>query len=169
MEGIQRERGCVGPESVQWHKVIVIVFGDESLETVIRFAMDLELPLLRKEEDRATEPLRAGRGVLVVAVPPGYTEELPPGYDTVTATEAEGVGITMNVEEVNEVGAWLKSVGDEYYDQYYDAFVLNGFDSVDVLGTLTDYDLEFVVGVKKMGHRRKLMMEIQKQNNVTLR
>eukprot|EP01084_Bolivina_argentea_P161225 280698_1 len=101
-----------------------------------------------------------------VMVVVGSTEnpgDVPPAYEGIGEGDVHvGVGNEYVNNEENEVGKWLIFVGDVFYSDYYKLFVDNGFDTMDVVKTLTDYDLESVIGISKVGHRRKLMLEIQK-------
>jgi len=95
---------------------------------------------------------------------PAMTEsfnEAPPGYDGAEGG-GTGPGAGPGAQRADEVGAWLRRVGEMYYTEYHVLFVRNGFDSMDMVRTLTESDLQTVIGVNKLGHRRKLMMEIRR-------
>lgn len=73
-------------------------------------------------------------------------------------------GSEGDVSKMDEIGVWLKSIGEEYYTEYYGLFIQNGFNKTDDLcfQCLNESDLKNVIGIDKMGHRRKILMEIQK-------
>jgi len=62
----------------------------------------------------------------------------------------------------SEVAAWLTAMGPTYCTEYLHLFEKQGFDSLDVISTLTEEDLRLEIGVSKLGHRRKMLMEIEK-------
>ena len=70
------------------------------------------------------------------------------------------MGVTVAIDD--EISVWLKRIGQEYYEDYYGLFIQNGFYKTDVLRTLNDDSLKNLIGIEKMGHRRKILMEIQK-------
>ena len=61
-------------------------------------------------------------------------------------------------ERGQEVKEFLNGIEPFYVDQYFQLLVDNGFDTMDLLSTLSDEDLE-KVGVSMMGHRRRILME----------
>ena len=56
----------------------------------------------------------------------------PPGYN-------EGGGLQEAGDEVKE---FLMGIGKVYYDEYYELFMNQGFDSMDLIKTLSDEDLK---------------------------
>ena len=70
----------------------------------------------------------------------------------------EGAAGGFDVERGQEVKDFLNGIEPFYVDQYFQLLVDNGFDTMELLSTLSDEDLE-KVGVSMMGHRRKILME----------
>ena len=71
-----------------------------------------------------------------------------------------------SVDEIVAVEQWLK--GTVRLPQYLGIFIEEGYDDMDTIEhTLTDEDL-LGIGIKKRGHRRKIMLFVQrlKQKNV---
>ena len=66
--------------------------------------------------------------------------------------------------EVAEIQNFLMGIGTDYAVAYYQLFIRNGFDTMELLKTLTDDDLRNEIGISKLGHRRKILMECQNQN-----
>ena len=50
---------------------------------------------------------------------------------------------------------------EDYNDKYIGLMIENGFDSLDIIKTLENQDL-VDIGVDKLDHRKKIMIEIQK-------
>ena len=69
-----------------------------------------------------------------------------------------------NVQNEIEVGIWLKSMGGSYYDNYYRLLIDNGYDEMNLIGNMTENELQ-QIGIMKMGHRKKLMSEIGRLPN----
>eukprot|EP01084_Bolivina_argentea_P074439 135047_1 len=78
--------------------------------------------------------------------------------------QLEGVANATNMVNESEVGIWLKSLGDAYYNDYYTLFIDNGYDEIKIVATMNDDELQ-QIGVNKMGHRRNLIMKIAKLSN----
>ena len=139
--------------------------------------MEEKIPSYNEIDDA---PPAYDMGMDVVVAPSAPTEdfnELPPGYNATIVGGSEG-GITIvtneningnDIVDRNEVQIWLKQIGDEYYTDYYGLFLKNGFDTMELMKTLNDNDLKDVIGIDKLGHRRKLLMEIEKIGNITIR
>merc|ERR1712154_706936 len=72
----------------------------------------------------------------------------------------EGKIVGNNVHE-NELAAWLRYIEEEYYTKYYPLFIRNGCETMEIMKSLTDKDL-CALGIDKLGHRRKLLIELQK-------
>ena len=96
-------------------------------------------------------------------------EEAPPEYTPAKQTaehaqmqisEGHGDGEEGATFKGDEIRTWLVSI---QMDIYYDTFIENGFDSMDILKEtkIEDGDLE-KIGIDKMGHRKKLEVEIEK-------
>ena len=66
--------------------------------------------------------------------------------------------------EVAEIQNFLMRIGTDYAVAYYQLFIRNGFDTMELLKTLTEDDLRNEIGISKLGHRRKILMECQNQN-----
>ena len=64
---------------------------------------------------------------------------------------------TTDVDEKELVTNWLKN--DVKLPQYLDLFFENGLEDMEVIMTLNEKDL-MDVGIKKIGHRKKIMMKI---------
>ena len=65
---------------------------------------------------------------------------------------------------VAEIQDFLMGIGTDYAVAYYQLFIRNGFDTMELVKTLTDDDLRNEIGISKLGHRRKILMECQNQN-----
>eukprot|EP01084_Bolivina_argentea_P036839 68111_1 len=99
------------------------------------------------------------------APPTMVEEEELPNYDNVSCM-GEGVPGTesnaMKSHNENEVERWLISIGNIFYSDYKHLFMDNGFDTMDAVKTLTENDLESVIGITKVYDRRTLLLEIGK-------
>eukprot|EP01084_Bolivina_argentea_P255542 429839_1 len=85
----------------------------------------------------------------------------PPKYEDV-AVSIPAVDVQIehpSNRNTDEIKLWLKSIDETYYTNYFHVFVQNGFDSMELIKTLSDQDLK-EIGVDKMGHRRKIKIEI---------
>merc|ERR1711879_803046 len=75
------------------------------------------------------------------------------------------MGIENNIngdgDEADAVAVWLRDT--VRLPQYLELFESEGFDELEVLVDLTDPLLK-QIGIKKMGHRMKIMKEIKKLN-----
>merc|ERR1712154_529927 len=80
----------------------------------------------------------------------------PPAYE---AYEME-VNVVPGMDEEKEVGHWLKAIHSDYFEEYYNYFVDNGFDTKRVIKTMNDEDLK-EMGISKKGHLRILLEEIE--------
>ena len=67
-------------------------------------------------------------------------------------------------ERVAEIQNFLMGIGTDYAVAYYQLFIRNGFDTIELVKTLTDDDLKNEIGISKLGHRRKILMQCQNQN-----
>ena len=71
--------------------------------------------------------------------------------------ELEQAVNTKDVPEKDLVANWLKN--DVKLPQYLELFIENGLDDMEVILTLNEKDL-LDAGIKKIGHRKKIMMKI---------
>ena len=164
---------------------IVKVPEDNTIDVVVDAVDNNELAhvtahVVPEHSENAPPPGQIDGGALPeYEAPPLYTAvetDAPPPYDAAPAydetaemlpTESapgttEGVADGYHVQKGDDVKGFLNSIGSEYVDEYYQLFVDNGFDTMELLRTLSDEDL-VAVGVSKMGHRRKILMECQKK------
>ena len=108
----------------------------------------------------------------VYTAPTAPDTDAPPAYDLLTDIPPDhnetsgmmegaegGIGFVVEaVERGHEVKVFLNGIEPFYVDQYFQLLVDNGFDTMQLLCTLSDEDLE-KVGVSMMGHRRRILME----------
>lgn len=79
------------------------------------------------------------------------------GYD-----EGMNVAADERVDAMDEVESFLMGIGSVYVKEYYQLFMDQGFETVELIRTLTDDELKDEIGIQKMGHRRRILMECQK-------
>ena len=66
-----------------------------------------------------------------------------------------------NISEKEKLRLWLKNV--VHLEEYFNLFTKNGFDELDDMKDITINDLN-IIGIKKLGHKKKLIKYIQKLN-----
>merc|ERR1712181_91708 len=106
-------------------------------------------------------------GAGYASAPPEY--EAPPDYEAVnvplTSDTAAGIATASIVGAAeggtDEVRQFLNEVDAGFVEEYYALFMDQGFDSMEVIRTLSDEDLK-EIGISKMGHRRKILMGFQR-------
>ena len=81
----------------------------------------------------------------------------PTGYD-------EGGSVLDGGSGGDEVSAFLNGMGSLYFDEYYRLFMDNGFDTMELIRTLTEDELKNEIGILKLGHRRKIWLQINTAN-----
>ena len=93
-------------------------------------------------------------------VPSQYEEK--GNDDNMRMDESEGLNERHN-NALNEqkVQRWLRSLGNTYYNDYYQLFIDHGWDEMNLIVTMNDEDLK-QIGIDKSGHRRKIILEIAK-------
>lgn len=65
------------------------------------------------------------------------------------------------IKEAEEVYSWLHEI--VHLPQYFDMFIDNGYDSmVTIMESLDEDDLQNTIGIEKKGHRKKIMIYIEK-------
>ena len=99
----------------------------------------------------------------VESAPPAYASTvITRGYriDETPAGYSEGIS-TANVSESDPIKAFLMEIGRDFCSEYYQLFMNQGFDSVELMWTMSEEDLK-EIGIQKLGHRRKIMMALQR-------
>eukprot|EP01084_Bolivina_argentea_P140750 247389_1 len=66
-----------------------------------------------------------------------------------------------NTNELNKIKLWLE---DKHLEQYYNVFISNGYDDMEKISDITFDELQ-QIGIKKMGHRKKIIKYAQKINH----
>ena len=61
------------------------------------------------------------------------------------------------------VALWLNGLRPTFGSEYLHLFVENGVDDMDIVAAMNDTDLRSI-GISKLGHRKKMLMEIEKIN-----
>jgi len=94
-----------------------------------------------------------------VVAPPAFTSS------AVTAGNEIDGAFTGNrapvlASESDSVKAFLLNIGAVFCEEYYPLFLNQGFDSMELVRTLSDGDLK-EIGICKLGHRRKILMALQ--------
>eukprot|EP01084_Bolivina_argentea_P260972 440885_1 len=70
----------------------------------------------------------------------------------------------VEIIENKNVKQWFQQHFDAvYYNNYYTLFMANGLDTMEIITATTMDDL-VSIGIKKLGHRKKIMIEINKLN-----
>ena len=87
------------------------------------------------------------------AAPPAYG--VTGGYGVDGAATGYSEGTMMS----NPVKAFLMEIGRDFCSEYYQLFMNQGFDSMELMRTLSEEDLK-EIGIDKLGHRRKIMMAL---------
>merc|ERR1712048_212410 len=80
--------------------------------------------------------------------------------EKVAMEETDTVGDTYDNDEKALVSKWMTE--DVKLPQYIDVFFENGLEDIEVILTLTNDDLKDI-GVKILGHRKKIMLHIKKK------
>ena len=95
-------------------------------------------------------------------VPSQYEEK---DNEDMKMNESEGLNERRD-DAVNEqqVQRWFPSLGNTYYNDYYRMFIDNGFDEMNLIVTMNDNELQ-QIGINKIGHRKKILLEIEKLSN----
>ena len=87
------------------------------------------------------------------AAPPAYGVTGGYGVDGATTGYSEGNVVS------DPVRTFLMEIGRDFCSEYYRLFMNQGFDSMEVMRTLSAEDLK-EIGIHKLGHRRKIMMKL---------
>ena len=165
-------------------KVVAVRYhwGDGEIKEIVTEAkggetvgIDLVMPHYLKEKEVVIDmddfKAEADAPPAYDVVPSAPTEdfnEAPPGYNDVEAeggaTGNEVIASAAAYGQGNEVERWLRAMGAEYVNDYYASFMDQGFESMELVKTLNDDDLQNAIGIAKLGHRRKILIEIQKIN-----
>ena len=103
--------------------------------------------------------------------PPAYTVGSDAIVERAETFGIEGGGGATGVHHVIDIGGapqsavatWLNGLGPTFCSEYLHLFEENGFDDMDIVATMNDTDLRSI-GISKLGHRRKMLMEIEKIN-----
>ncbi len=72
---------------------------------------------------------------------------------------------TNNGLDKQKIKLFLKNIDESYVDEYYELFIQNGIDHIDVIKTITIDDLK-AIGVNKLGHRNRMMAQIIKHSSL---
>ena len=102
-------------------------------------------------------------GLMTIVDSAELAEDPPPLidiHDPIPASseiEAEGVFPFPD----NEVKTFLGKIESDYVSYYFQLFVNNGFDTMDLVKTLTNEKLKNDIGIPNKGHRRRILKECQ--------
>ena len=89
------------------------------------------------------------------------TNAAPAMAFTSTATGySEGAITSEGASTSNPVKAFLVGIGRDFCEEYYELFVNQGLDSMDLVQTLSDEEL-IQIGIHRLGHRKKILMALQ--------
>ena len=61
------------------------------------------------------------------------------------------------------VALWLNGLRPTFCSEYLHLFVESRFDNMEIVATMTDFDLRSI-GISKLGHRRQMLMELDKMS-----
>ena len=85
----------------------------------------------------------------------------PPAYGVTGGYGVDGAA-TLYLEGAivpDPVKAFLMEIGRDFCSEYYQLFMNQGLDSMELMRTLSDEDLK-EIGIHKLGHCRKIMMAL---------